>query len=580
MRHPLTRTLGRPLRLLLGTALALAALPAEAAVYYVGQGPTCGDHPNDRTSLLAALFAASATTADDEIRLTATVSYTNTTLNLFNWHPGTWGRLTLAGGYEHCDDTVPSGRTLIDGASGNSLVTVTTTTQPSSVVTLRALELSGAEFRGLVVGASGEVTLENVWIHDNAGGVLVGGGQLWADAATEITDNDLSFDGGGIACSGAGSDFVFAGQLRQNTSNARGGNLYVGPGCVGVLEGGAILEGSSPFFDADFGGGIFVDDGSLIARGGASRVIVRGHTADQGGGGLFASGPNAYVDLSNTAFQGNWSFGGGGAIYAEDGALVTLYRATDCPFIFSCSDLRNNIGYGEGDALLVDDATVRLRHTVVVSNGDESAVSPSTEIFKVRNAGRLELNGVLVFRNGARRLFEVGTGGVVEAQYVTAADNWYQVDGVRFPPHVAVTSSFSSFAAFHSSILLNTAGFLALDGGTTIASCLLVDTATGFPTGSSFLGLALFVNAATGDLRQVPSSQGVDMCNEQLVPWRGSRDVELHVRGIDHPANANGAPGLAGGTFDAGFDEVVPPGYLFSDGFEAGGLQVWSRKWP
>ena len=179
---------------------SLGARSAEAAIYYVGTGPTCGDQPNDRPSLAAALLSAAFTTANDEIRLTGTLTYANQALSLVDWHAGVAGTLTLAGGYTDCDDAGASGRTALSGQAGDSLIAVTTASQPTSVVTLRALELSGAEFRGVVVGDGAQVTLQNVWIHDNAGGVLVSsGGELSGDSATEVTDNELTLNGGGIS---------------------------------------------------------------------------------------------------------------------------------------------------------------------------------------------------------------------------------------------------------------------------------------------------------------------------------------------------------------------------------------------
>jgi hypothetical protein len=583
----------RRLRSLVALGLALAVFgvlapgAVHAAVYYVGTGATCGDQPNDRASLGAALLSAALTTVDDEIRLTRTLTYTNLGLALTDWHPGVAGRLTISGGWDNCDDASASGRTALTGRLGDSLLTVNTASQASSQVTLRALDLSGAEFRGLVVTQGGALTLQDVLVHDNAGGALVGaGGTLSGDAATEIADNDLAFDGGGISCSGAGAYVGFAGRLMRNTAGGGGGNLHVGPGCLAELFAGALLQGQgafpSPDHSAAFGGAIYVNNGTLVASGGASRVVVELHDVwqDGYGGALFATGASANVVLFNTAIRDNSARIAGAAIYAENGASVTMDRVAACPFVFSCSDVRRNRLWGgtEGEAVYADDAFVRMRRTVVVENGTQAGlVSSERKLLHAGNGAEIELDGVLLWKNYAVHLLSAA-GADITAQYVTAADNSYSIDGVIYDPWVAFANSGD--IGLHSSLLDDTKGAVTSAGGAVTADCLLVDSATGLPPGSFFFGVPQFINRAGGDLRQVATSPGVDFCDENLVPWPGSKDGELQVRGLDLPANPNGAPGIVGGTFDVGFDEVVPAELLFVDGFETGNTSAWSAKTP
>lgn len=576
--------------LLFVMCVALAIRSSEAAVYYVGTGASCGDQPNDRPSLAAALLSAALTTANDEIRLTGTLTYANQALSLVDWNTGVAGTLVLAGGFTDCDDASASGRTALTGQTGDSLIAVTTSSQPASVVTLRALELSGAEFRGVVVGDGAEVALQNVWIHDNAGGVLVSsGGVLSGDAATEIADNELDFDGGGIACSGAGSAVTFAGKLRRNIAGDGGGNLYVGAGCTVELLGGTVIEGNGEFpgggfDDASYGGGIFVENGILVASGNASLVVIRQHDVSVvgKGGGIFATGASAVVSLVNTAIQDNSARISGAAIHAENGAFVTMDRTSPCPFIFSCSDLRSNRLWGgmDGEAVSVDDAFVRLERTVVVANGVQTTISEVNprNIFSVENGGVLELDGVLVFGNFAARIAEVRTSGALTAQYVTAVGNSYEIDAVIYDPWVAVADAGD--VAFYSSILDDTKGFHASGGGTTTADCLLVDSATGLDPGTFVIGVPQFINEGGGDLRQLAGSPGVDFCDQAQVPWPGSADVELQARGVDESTNPNGSPGIPGGKFDVGFDEVVSSSYIFADGFEWVDTSRWSATAP
>ena len=70
-----------------------------------------------------------------------------------------------------------------------------------------------------------------------------------------------------------------------------------------------------------------------------------------------------------------------------------------------------------------------------------------------------------------------------------------------------------------------------------------------------------------------PTSPAVDYCDDsQYPPTTG--DSEGEPRGYDHEDNANAVPGVPGGTFDLGADEVW---WFFRDGFEGGDLTGWSQ---
>jgi hypothetical protein len=565
-------------------AFVALATPATAAVFYVGTGPTCDGHPS---TIAGAMLAAAFNAGPDEIRLTATLTYADQTLDFVDWDPaaGGAGALVIAGGYADCNDTTPSGRTMIDGQAGTSLVTVRTSSRPSSVLTLRDVVLRGAEFRGAVVSDGGSLTLQNVLVTYNGGGVQVfPGGSLAADAVTEISEHDYHVNGGGIACSGAGSYVSFRGKLLRNVTSAGGGNLYVGSGCITELHGGALIEGRGGFgadWSALNGGGIYVDDGVLVAHGGASRVIVRDHAAIDYGGGLFATGTNAVVSLVNTAFLGNYARIHGGGIYAENGASVIMDRAQACPFIISCSQIAGNRATNQGLAVYADDAQIALSRTIVNDNGwpTESGFT-ATSVIWATNGAEIELDGTGLVGNRTTDVLTMNASAGVIGQYVTIARNSYTPDDIPTNSWAAVADG--GHVALHSSILVDTKGINVSNGGTKSASCLLADTTNGLPAGSFALGIPQFINAAGGDFRQLSTSPGVDFCDESSVPWPGSEDIELQPRGLDHPDNPNGSPGIAGGLFDVGFDEVDPgPSVaIFADGFESGGTGAWSATVP
>ena len=127
-------------------ATSFVSSPTYAATHWVGNSPECTGS-NVHGSLNAAILAAALTTADDEIRLTNTISYTGNIADLTDWFPGVTGRLTLSGGYANCFSS-QSGRTTF-GSNSGTLFVVKTSSQPSSVVTLRSLELTASGGRAL-----------------------------------------------------------------------------------------------------------------------------------------------------------------------------------------------------------------------------------------------------------------------------------------------------------------------------------------------------------------------------------------------------------------------------------------------
>ena len=567
-------------------ALIAAVPPAEAATHWVGSSAQCTG-ANVHSTLGAALFAAAFSSADDEIRLTDTVSYTGGVPELINWHPGTTGALTIAGGYDDCFGT-RTGRTSLSSSSG-AIIEVSTSSQPSSVVTLRHLELSGSPSRALIATGGAQVALDNVWIHHNYAGALVTGGaslSLYSNSSIEDNTDEVSV-GGGVACSGSGTYVGISGSLKRNYAT-NGGNLHLGAGCITELFGGALIQGLGgvpSFPNVLFGGGIYVGaDGLLVAQGGASQVVIRDHYAASSGGGLYITGTGAAV-LFNTRFLNNWASEEGGAIVARDGGIasvqLTMDRATECPFLISCSEIDfARVSGRKGHAIYVDNSRVMIRRTVIDEVGDPSALQDRSIVYAT-NGALVQIDGLGIGRSGATRIFHATDGSVIEAGHVTTTLNSYEGTGGPAEPWTAVLETGSSFDA-RNSIFANTRGFNASGGSTVTGVCNLVDNGNGMPPGSFYVGIPLFNHAPSGDWRQTPGSPGVDMCAENAFDFSGSYDIEKQFRPVDEATNANGSPGQASQIYDAGFDEVHanPVSPIFNDGFESGTTSQWSATNP
>ena len=573
--------------LFIAIAATVLATPGFSATHWVGNSAQCTGS-NVHSSLNAALLAAAFTTADDEIRMTTTVSYLGNLPALVDWHPGVAGRLTLSGGYGDCF-TGQNGWTPL-GNSAGTLLTVETSSQPSSVVTLRHLRISGAGGRALEAKGGAAVFLDYVWIHDNASGISITTGaavNLDADSIVEDSTDGSNGFGGGIDCFG-GNYVGIAGRLSRNYA-ASGGNLYVGGGCTAELIDGAVIEGFfNPLLEdsAVFGGGILVGNGGVLASiGGSSRVVIQGHHADNHGGGLYVAGTGAAF-LLNTLFLQNSARIAGGSIYARNGgtdsAQVFMGRAEGCPFTISCSQILGSRLWGgqEGEAIYADNSRLDITRTMLTLSGSSTA-GFENNLVTLANGSVLNVDGLGVSRNDATRLFYLKESSAMNAAYVTTSLNSYATGTGTAEPWAAVLEGGSSIDV-RNSILAEMKGIHTSGGSTINASCLLVDTGNGMPPGSYFVGVADFVDAPSGNILQNPSSWGVDMCHDDGFSHTGNLDMTYNTRPVDNAANPNGSPGQAGGIYDAGIHEVQGnvAESIFADGFESGDTSAWSSTSP
>lgn len=528
----------------------------NAAVLWVGDSPQC-NQPNHYDTLNLALFEANINgTEDDEIRLTNTVSYfgeVNGDYRLTNWNNSGSGNgeLTIVGGYNDCNGST-SGRTVI-GDSNEKIFEIT----DNSTVILRNIEITLGQKRGLEVSGESNVTLENVDIAFNNGGVVVrDGSMLQTDAQTIVQFNETSGiitqNGGGILCSDSGSRVSFSGRLFGNSAPS-GGNIYVANQCFFVLEGGARVEGNGTAIDPDAlaGGAVAVVlGGRFFANGGQNRIFITNHHSVNGGA-ILARDIDTQVTLFNT-FIGNNQADEGSAIYALDGGnsdvQILMDRVEQCPLLISCSELDSNTY--TSSLVYIDNSIVRISRTLIDSNTFDPVDNGINGMIQVVNNSTLEMDHGNFISNEAHYLIE--NHGTAQISHITAVDNDFD------EPEIGSGSSFAWFNSgtfvVENSIWQQTQG--VQNNNLAFGKCNLVDEATGWPSNTFFLGLATFNNVAGGDSRQNSGSIGVDMCQRDSFDWSEERDIENQIAPVNEMFNPQGMPGESGGLYDAGFDEV------------------------
>jgi len=533
---------------------------SEAAIYWVGDSPACTGS-DVRPSIAAALLSAAFSAEADEIRITGTGYLgAGNSFTLTDWSPNSSGALTIGGGYADCFAS-QAGRTLIGDVPGN-VFTVQTSSQSSSVVTLKNLQIVSASNRGLVATGGADVSLINVYFagNDNGGVSVENGAFLQTDKLSTILENgSLSApSGGGIHCTGNNSEVSFSGKMTKNQA-INGGGLYVSSGCFVALEGGAVIEGygSLSTFSATNGGGIYVENGGeLFADGGASRVIVKNHGASQFGGALFVKGTGR-VTLLNTLIENNDSADHGSAIYAIDGgstqSQIIMDRTFACPFLISCSEIQNN-PYVD-TVVYARNSLVDIKRTQIEQNNQ---LNPSADLpaygMVSTYLGKIRLERVVLGRNYASYLM-VSEAGDILGSHLTVAGNSFKEDGTGPFLDSYVGINYKNMQ-IENSVITDTQGIINQSVNPIIADCNLVDMASDWPAGSYTVASPQFINLPGGDSRQLASSPGVDMCLEDSFSWTGNTDLEFQSTPVNESTNPQGNPGQSGGLYDAGADEV------------------------
>jgi hypothetical protein len=550
---------------LLLLVILAATSSAQAAVYWVGNSTACTGS-NVHGSLGAALLAAAFNgTESDEIRLTNTLSYAGNAgkVTLTDWSPSTTGSLTIAGGYPDCF-TSPSGRTNFGNTTGTS-ITVETSSQAASIVTLRRLNIRSAD-TGLIATGGAEVYFENTRVgnHVVRGVMIDGGGYVSIDANTVIelsgdyTVGGNTWGGGGVYCNGTGSEVTLRGRLNANSAQY-GGNAYLSNGCMMFALGGAIIEANGnagPGF-AQRGGGVYVDNGGvLLSNGGSNLVLIRNHFATWGGG-LYINGTGR-ASLVNTRLVGNWG-NVGAAIYAINGGTsgspqLSMDRASNCPFIISCSEIedsraKSSVIYANNSYLSIHRTIIELTWTPTINPDFQSLIHGA-------NGTLVHLGHVGLYRNNATDTAIWNQDSEFQIQHATIANNVaYASSGTPPPSRAILAQGNDSSTYIHNSIIANSTG-VDLQVGFIQSDCILTDGDPGdLPPGTYHVATPQFINAASGDFRQTSASPGVDMCNANTLFWSSTRDIEYQTVPVNDANNDQGNPGDPDGYYDAGYDE-------------------------
>ncbi|WP_154221922.1 hypothetical protein [Marinicella rhabdoformis] len=309
-------------------------------------------------------------------------------------------------------------------------------------------------------------------------------------------------------------------------------------------------------YSAHYGGGIMVHDGGeLFADGDEDRVLITDHRAIYDGGGVYVYGTGR-ATLINTYIARNITEDHGAGLYVTNGGTsgyqVVMDRIETCPFIISCSEFEKNSFINE--LVYINNSKVKISRTLFDRN-EQIGANNEYALINVRPGAVLHMSHSNMLSNDSDYLF-VNTG-TTEVSHHTAAKNYSQpLSGGASDSHVW-WSSFGNLR-FENSIFQDTqGGYNAPTTSPNISGkCNLIDNSVNWPGDSYTIGTAQFINVTGGDTRQLSSSEGVDMCQEDTFAWSTNRDIEYQSSPVNENTNPQGLPGEVGGLYDAGFDEV------------------------
>ena len=241
-------------------------------------------------------------------------------------------------------------------------------------------------------GSGGATITSNTGRGDDAtnggGGVYVETGGDAALTNATLTDNaatGAAGSGGGLFVATDATATVTGGTISQNRANRAGGGIEVAGGTL-TLAGVAVNANVIPAETAapGNGGGLHAGGGSVMVMGG----VFDANEATEGGG-LWTSGTLTVAPsdsdgtstmITNNTGRGDDATNGGGGVYAESGASVTLTGATLSGNLASgAAGSGGGLFVADGSSATVTGALMSQNRANRAGGGIEVADAPATD---------------------------------------------------------------------------------------------------------------------------------------------------------------------------------------------------------
>lgn len=510
-------------------------LPAVAALYTVGHTTDCS-HSQLSTALAAAV--ADAGSGPHQIRLAVLEQAVD---NLLLVNPVR--DIEITGGFTACGNATPTATfpTTLRATPGNTRVMQIQNAvgNPRRAVTLRNVairdgNLATGEGGGLHITGPMTVNLERGTVVEensasNGGGIHLSSTGPTLDQYAQlnmaygaIVRNNRADTlvaqgyGGGIHCLRGCTVHAWHGEISGNFAFRSGGGVALRSGSASMLIDPSPGAGQQVFIvgnaaghassgQASYGGGIFINEGSLSARifgddpTADYSVRITGNIADMGGA-IGAIGPTALpyrnISLDGPLVAGNSARERGGALYALNGVVwhIDHSRIGDCivagtvrkPCSYFFGNSRTGPSSGAGGAVgyFTNDAgalagIANISRTLFENNSDDHGVSAVFEVLQDQrlNIRRSVFTGNIAGGSGGERTLIGGTGSNVDFFYNSVLHN--QVGGVFYMHGGVLRPQGSVFWAPGRELIYAYAGAaVALPA---VAPCIVTHSTAGLP---------------------------------------------------------------------------------------------------
>jgi len=260
-------------------------------------------------------------------------------------------------------------------------------------LTLRGIEITGADTIVVNVGAGASATLSGMWIHGNSGGSAIYNNGTLGITASTISDNDSASGSAGAIYNNNGAVSVADTTFDSNHATT-GGAIYNQGGTLTIdrstfssnpadADGGAIFNNTGTLTVADtsfltntgnqaaaiynrtgtltvarsiFLGNIVTASAGALYLNGGSNTITDSRFGSNGGvygGAVYVAGP---LTMRRSTFEGNSASGGGGAMYLNDDTIITSSTFTDNTAPFGGALYVGDTGSAIGSSTFSDNA--------------------------------------------------------------------------------------------------------------------------------------------------------------------------------------------------------------------------------
>ncbi|MGP1565224.1 MAG: hypothetical protein ACTTHU_07320, partial [Treponema sp.] len=257
-----------------------------------------------------------------------------------------------------------SGRSILN-INGGSITMNRTKKVPSSSGHGGGVYVRGnTSNKGKVYMTSGEISGNKAGY--NGGSTYEGdGGGVYTDGIFEMSGgvikNNTAKNGGGVYTNGIFE--ITGGTFSKNTATSNGGAIYSNSGTVTLNNatiGGTTADANKA---ADYGGGIYIDEGCSLTLKDGAKVI--GNTAGASGGGVYNKGGS--FEMTDSEIKSNTAKYGGGVYVKGDNAQFTMSRGT----IFANKaekDSTDGKTGGDGGGVFIDGAKFTLEGGNISNN--------------------------------------------------------------------------------------------------------------------------------------------------------------------------------------------------------------------